>query len=141
MTDTFNLGRFIDAQAGGVYERALREIQSGRKTTHWMWFIFPQHEALGVSSTSRLYGLKSLAEATAYLDHAVLGPRLLTCAEAALNAPGDSAEAIFGYPDDLKLRSSATLFAQVSGSDSVFQKVLDRFFEGEPDPQTIQLVN
>lgn len=105
-----------------------------------MWFIFPQHEALGASATARFYGIRSLAEAQAYLEHAVLGARVRTCAEVALAAPGKSAEEIFGHPDNLKLRSSATLFAQIAGRDSVFQKVLDRFFDGKYDPRTIDLI-
>ena len=105
-----------------------------------MWYIFPQIEGLGFSSTSRRYAIKSLAEARAYLAHPVLGPRLRQCAEAALHVEGLSAREIFGAPDDMKLRSSATLFASVSPDGSVFHRVLDRFFHGEHDSRTLSLL-
>jgi uncharacterized protein (DUF1810 family) len=136
--DPYNLNRFVEAQEG-VYERALSEIRSGRKRSHWMWFIFPQYAGLGFSEISKRYAIKSLAEAEAYLNHPVLGARLLECAEAALAVEQRSAVDIFGFPDDMKLRSCATLFARVSPSGSIFVQVLDKYFEGEPDERTLQL--
>lgn len=138
--DPYLLGRFVQAQAG-VYERALREITRGRKDSHWMWFIFPQFAGLGLSSTSKLYSIRSRAEAEAYLAHPVLGPRLLECAEATLQVEGRSAREIFGSIDELKLRSCATLFAAVSPEGSVFHRLLDRYFPGEPDERTLGLLN
>ncbi len=135
--DPHDLSRFVDAQAGD-YEQALAEIRHGRKRSHWIWYIFPQIEGLGFSSMSRRYSIKSLDEARAYLDHPVLGPRLVECAEAALGVEGRSARDIFGSPDDLKLRSCATLFARVTPADSVFARLLDRFFEGKPDGKTLR---
>jgi uncharacterized protein (DUF1810 family) len=136
-TDPFNLARFVEAQTED-YARALAEVRSGHKRSHWMWYIFPQIEGLGFSSMSRRYSIKSLDEARAYLDHPVLGPRLVECAEAALGVEGRSAHDIFGSPDDLKLRSCATLFASVTPADSVFARLLDRFFEGNPDGKTLR---
>jgi uncharacterized protein (DUF1810 family) len=135
----YDLGRFVDAQRGS-YERALAEITSGRKRSHWMWYVFPQIAGLGFSATSRKYAIGSLAEAAAYLGHEVLGPRLIGCAEAALGVEGRSARDIFGSPDDLKLRSSATLFAQVSPAGSAFHRLLDKYFQGEPDEATMQIL-
>jgi uncharacterized protein (DUF1810 family) len=134
--DPYDLQRFVDAQRG-VHERVLAELAAGRKTSHWMWFVFPQIEGLGHSSMARRYALRGGDEAAAYLAHPVLGPRLVACAEAAIRAPG-SARAIFGTPDDLKLRSCATLFAKVAPEGSVFERVLARFFEGKPDPATAE---
>jgi uncharacterized protein (DUF1810 family) len=133
------LARFVAAQRGS-YEHALAEIASGRKRSHWMWYVFPQFAGLGQSATSREYAIASLAEAEAYLRHELLGPRLVACAEAALAVEGRSAREIFGSPDDLKLRSSATLFAQVSRAGSVFHRLLDKYFAGEPDEATLRLV-
>jgi uncharacterized protein (DUF1810 family) len=138
--DPFDLSRFVQAQAE-TYEHALSEIQSGRKRTHWMWYIFPQIDGLAFSSTSKYYSIKSTDEARAYLDHPVLGPRLRQCAEAALATADRSATAIFGNPDDLKLRSCATLFASISASGSVFQRVLEKFFEGVSDPKTLIILD
>lgn len=135
----YDLSRFVEAQEG-VYERALAEIRGGRKQSHWMWYIFPQLSGLGFSPTSRRYSIGSLAEAEAFLRHSVLGPRLLACAEAAAAIPGSSAHDVFGSPDDWKLRSSATLFALVSPPGSVFARLLDKYFHGEPDPKTLQLL-
>src|SRR5688572_15988742 len=135
----YHLDRFIDAQQT-VYEQALAEIRSGRKQSHWMWFVFPQFDGLGFSETSRRYAVKSLEEAAAYLAHPVLGPRLLECAEAVLDLDGRSAADIFGSPDDMKLRSSATLFAHLSPDGSVFHKLLDKYFEGLPDEETLSLI-
>jgi uncharacterized protein (DUF1810 family) len=137
--DPHDLGRFVDAQAGD-YEQALAEIRSGRKRSHWMWYVFPQIDGLGFSSMSRRYSIKSLDEARAYLEHPVLGPRLVECAEAALGVEGRSAYEIFGSPDDMKLRSSATLFASVTPADSVFARLLDKFFDGKPDGKTLELL-
>lgn len=137
--DAHELARFVAAQRGS-YEQALAEIASGRKRSHWMWYVFPQFAGLGSSTTSRKYAIASLAEARAYLRHELLGPRLVACAEAALAVEGRSAREIFGSPDDLKLRSSATLFAQVSPAGSVFHRLLDKYFSGEPDEATLRLV-
>lgn len=134
-----DLSRFVEAQQG-VYERALAEIRRGRKHSHWMWFIFPQIAGLGMSATSRLYAIRDLAEARAYLDHPVLGKRLLECAEAALGVEGRSALEIFGSIDQMKLRSCATLFARVSPAGSVFHRLLDKYFAGEPDDKTVRRV-
>ncbi len=137
--DRFNLNRFVDAQAGD-YDHALAEITRGRKRSHWMWYIFPQIDGLGFSSMSQRYAIKSVAEAKAYLDHPVLGPRLVECAEAALKVEGRTANEIFGSPDDLKLRSSATLFASVTPEDSVFARLLAKYFQDERDGKTLQLL-
>ena len=137
--DPHNLGRFVQAQEDD-YEQALCEISSGRKRSHWMWYIFPQFEGLGVSSTSKRYSIKSVAEAKAYLSHPVLGPRLVQCAEAALRVEGLSALEIFGSPDDMKLRSCATLFACVSPAGSVFHRLIDKYFQGRSDGKTLRLL-
>lgn len=137
--DPHDLSRFVRAQADD-YERALAEIKSGRKRSHWMWYIFPQIEGLGSSSMSRRYSIKSLAEARAYLDHPLLGHRLVECADVALGLKGRSAADIFGSPDDMKLKSCATLFASVSPSDSVFARLLDKYFMGERDGKTLELL-
>ncbi|HLV27287.1 MAG TPA: DUF1810 domain-containing protein [Gemmatimonadales bacterium] len=140
MTDALDLQRFLDAQDGGVYERALGEIQGGRKKTHWMWFIFPQLRGLGVSRPARLYGIASAEEARQYLEHPVLGARLRACAEAALATNASTADQMFPPPDDMKLRSCATLFAAVAEPGSVFHQVLDRFWAGEPDSRTVEML-
>jgi len=137
--DLYDLERFVQAQ-DEVYAQALAEIKSGRKRSHWMWFIFPQFEGLGSSSTSRRYSIKNLAEARAYLAHRVLGPRLVECTEAALLVQGLSAVQIFGSPDDMKLRSSATLFALVSSERSVFHRLIDKYFEGKHDDRTLRVI-
>jgi len=139
INDPHDLNRFVEAQEGD-YENALAEIRSGRKRSHWMWYVFPQFQGLGFSSTSRRYAIKSLAEARAYLNHPVLGPRLLECVEAALSIEGRSAHDIFGSPDDMKLRSCATLFAHVSPAGSVFHRLLDKYFMGQQDDKTLQLL-
>lgn len=139
--DPHDLNRFVEAQEG-VYEQALAEVRGGRKRSHWMWFIFPQIDGLGSSAMAKRYAIKSRAEAEAYLAHPVLGPRLVACAEAAAGIPGTaSALDVFGSPDDMKLRSSATLFACVSPAGSVFDRVLDRYFRGERDPATLRLLS
>jgi uncharacterized protein (DUF1810 family) len=137
--DPYHLDRFVQAQQDD-YAQALAEIRGGRKRTHWMWYVFPQLDGLGFSSTAQFYAIKSLDEARAYLEHPVLGPRLLECAEAAAGVEGRSAREIFGSPDDLKLRSCATLFAQVSPPGSVFHRALDKYYRGEPDQQTLRLL-
>ncbi len=137
--DRYGLRRFVRAQEGD-YERALSEIRSGRKRTHWMWYIFPQIDGLAFSSTAKYYAIKSIAEAKAYLDHPILGPRLRECAEAAVGVEGRSASEIFGTPDDLKLRSCATLFACVSPPGSVFDRLLAKYYRGERDGRTLQLL-
>ena len=137
--DAFNLDRFVRAQEAD-YERACAEITAGRKRSHWMWYVFPQFAGLGSSPTSQHYAIRSLDEARAYLAHPILGPRLVECASAALSVNGRSAHEIFGSPDDMKLRSSATLFALVSADDSVFHRILARFFDGKSDDMTLQLV-
>jgi uncharacterized protein (DUF1810 family) len=135
----FDLERFASAQAG-VHDRALAELRAGRKQSHWMWFVFPQLRGLGRSETSRFYGLAGLAEARAYLADPVLGPRLRAAFQAVLGAPGTAVE-VLGPVDAMKLRSSATLFLRAAPRESIFQAVLDRFFEGVPDPATDQLLD
>jgi uncharacterized protein (DUF1810 family) len=130
-----DLERFMRAQAG-VYDSALAELRAGRKRTHWMWFVFPQIAGLGSSPTAQQYAIRSLDEARAYLAHPVLGPRLTEAASAVLAVEGRSASDILGYPDDLKLRSSMTLFARAASDPGVFQQVLDRYYDG-PDPRTL----
>jgi uncharacterized protein (DUF1810 family) len=137
--DPHDLARFVEAQAGD-YETALAEIRAGRKRSHWMWYIFPQIDGLGSSSMARRYAIKSLDEARAYLDHPVLGPRLAEITEAALAVEGRSAHEIFGSPDDMKLRSCATLFARAASEGSVFSRLLDKFFDGKPDVRTLELL-
>ncbi|XVV08261.1 DUF1810 domain-containing protein [Actinoplanes sp. CA-131856] len=136
MTD---LDRFVSAQRG-VYEDALDEIKRGRKRTHWMWFVFPQLAGLGSSSTARFYAIRDLAEARDYLAHPVLGPRLVEISEAAAASPAATAEQLFGYPDDLKARSSMTLFRHADPDQPVFGAVLDRYYDGAPDPRTEELL-
>ncbi len=137
--DPFGLSRFTSAQGGG-YDRVLAELRSGQKRTHWMWYIFPQIDGLAHSTTSKHYAIKSIEEARQYLNHPVLGSRLLECAEAVLAVDGRSVSEIFGYPDDLKLKSSMTLFVCASDSGSIFVRVLDKYFHGERDPSTLQLL-
>ena len=135
--DNDPLQRFIDAQdGGGTYERALAELRAGRKTTHWMWFVFPQRAGLGQSEMSRRYAIASPAEARAYVEHPVLGPRLVACAEALLTHEDKSAPEILGEIDAVKLRSSMTLFAAAAPEQAAFERVLDRYFDGEPDEST-----
>ncbi len=133
------LERFLEAQEG-VYQSALAEIRGGRKQSHWMWFVFPQLVGLGQSSMARFYGIRDLGEAEAYLAHPVLGPRLETCSEALLHIHGKTAHDIFGTPDDLKLRSSMTLFSAVAGAGAIYSRVLDRYFGGDGDSRTLELL-
>lgn len=135
-----DLERFVRAQAQhGVYERALAELVAGTKRTHWMWFVFPQIAGLGSSPTARQYAIGDLAEARAYLAHPVLGPRLLACVSAVLAHHERSAAQIFGHPDDLKLRSSMTLFAAAADDPAPFEAVIARFYDG-PDQRTLDLI-
>jgi uncharacterized protein (DUF1810 family) len=138
-SDPYDLGRFQRAHEDD-YEQALAEIVSGRKRAHWMWYIFPQLDGLAFSSTAGRYAIKSLDEARAYLDHPILGPRLLECAEAVVRLEGRSARGIFGSPDDLKQRSCATLFACVSPPGSVFERLLTKYDQGRRDDKTLQVL-
>ena len=137
--DPYKLQRFVDAQAG-VYEAALDQIRRGRKTSHWMWFIFPQLAGLGTSPMASFYAISSTEEACAYLDHAILGPRLGACARAVALWAGSPAVEIFGRPDDLKLRSSLTLFEAVAKDAAIFTAALEAVWDGERDPQTLRLL-
>lgn len=138
--DPHDLHRFITAQEP-VYPTVLAELKSGQKRTHWMWFIFPQVAGLGFSPTSQYYAIHSLEEARQYLAHPLLGARLRECAEAVLAAEGRSASQIFGYPDDLKLKSSMTLFARAADDPhSVFVRVLDKYFHGKQDTKTLDIL-
>jgi uncharacterized protein (DUF1810 family) len=135
-----DLKSFLSAQDRD-YETALSEISAGRKRSHWMWYVFPQAKGLGFSSTSQLYGIRDLKEAHAFLQHPVLGPRLTSISQALLQLEGCSALSIFGSPDDLKLKSSMTLFAAVPECDPVFGAVLQKYFQGKTDRQTLTLLN
>jgi uncharacterized protein (DUF1810 family) len=137
--DPYHLSRFVQAQEHD-YERTVAEIKAGRKRSHWMWYVFPQFEGLGFSSTSQHYAIKTADEASAYLAHPLLGARLVKSAEALLEIDGRSALEIFGSPDDMKLRSSATLFAAVSAGGSVFDRIIDKYFDGNGDERTIALL-
>lgn len=137
--DPFNLERFVQAQ-GPVYAAVLRELQRGRKTTHWIWFIFPQLRGLGYSSTSAHFAISGREEAQQYLGHPLLGARLVECARLMLGHAGRSALEILGSPDDVKLRSSMTLFETVPGADPVFAQVLEQLFQGERDARTLKLL-
>jgi uncharacterized protein (DUF1810 family) len=141
MTD-FDLDRFVSAQdSRGTYEQALAELRRGRKASHWMWFVFPQVAGLGRSSIAQQYAVPGLDEARDYLRHPVLGPRLRECSEAVLGVGDDlSAEDVFGPVDAVKLRSSMTLFHRVDPAEQLFAAVLERFFEGRPDPRTDELL-
>jgi uncharacterized protein (DUF1810 family) len=141
MADPYGLERFVAAQnAGGTYEHALAELRRGTKTSHWMWFVFPQIAGLGQSPTSRRYAISSLDEARAYLEHPVLGPRMLECAGVVSATQGRSAAQIFGAVDARKLRSSMTLLLRASPAEPVFQRVLDRYFDGVADATTDQRI-
>ena len=137
--DRFNLARFVEAQERD-YERALSELKAGRKRSHWMWYVFPQLEGLGSSPTSRYFAVRNVEEAAAYLAHPVLGPRLVQVSEAVLQLEGRSATDVFGSPDDMKLRSSATLFAAVSPEGSVFHRIVEKYFDGRADDRTLALL-
>jgi uncharacterized protein (DUF1810 family) len=137
--DPFDLIRFVRAQEG-TYDQALSELKLGRKRSHWIWWIFPQFDGLGFSPITKRFSIKSEDEARAYLAHPILGPRLIECAEAIVSVQGKSARDILGSPDDLKLKSCATLFAQVSPLGSVFEQILEKFYSGEGDAATLRLL-
>ena len=139
MNDPFHLQRFLDAQAS-VYPLVVAELRSGQKQSHWMWFIFPQFAGLGSSAMSRRYAIRNIEEAGEYLRHPVLGPRLVECTEAVKALDRRSARQILGAPDDKKLCSSMTLFELVSGPGSVFAAALEKYFSGERDARTIEMV-
>jgi uncharacterized protein (DUF1810 family) len=136
MSDPFDLDRFVEAQRHS-YETALVELRRGRKTSHWMWFIFPQIAGLGTSSTARLFAISGLDEARAFVRHPLLGPRLGVCTRAVNQIQGRSALEIFGPPDDLKFRSCMTLFAKAAPDDPAFAQALAKYFDGQGDPLTL----
>jgi uncharacterized protein (DUF1810 family) len=136
MKDDYNLQRFVDAQTG-VYEGACAELRRGRKTGHWMWFIFPQLRGLGSSPMAEYYGITSLAEARAYLDHPLLGERLMECSRIVTLIEGQSLLDIFGSPDDMKFKSSMTLFARAVEENSIFIEAINKFCDGKFDPVTL----
>ena len=138
-SDPYDLDRFVKAQACD-FEIAFAEIKNGRKRSHWMWYVFPQFVGLGFSGISRRYAIRSIAEARAYLNHRILGSRLIQCMETLLAIEGRSAQEIFGFPDELKLKSCATLFASVSSAGSVFERLLDKYFNAERDQKTLDLL-
>lgn len=134
-----DLQRFLDAQEN-IYPDALAELKAGKKRTHWMWFIFPQVAGLGNSPMAVRYAINSREEAQAYLDHSVLGSRLRECATALIGVQGRTANEIMGFPDDLKLKSSMTLFAAISNADPLFKQVLEHYYQGEQDEKTLQIL-
>ena len=136
MNDPYRLRRFVDAQ-NGVYAQVCAELRQGRKRTHWMWFIFPQIQGLGASPMARKFAIVSLEEARAYLEHPVLGARLTECCLLVNRLEGRSIAEIFGHPDDLKFRSSITLFAQAQPDNQLFRDALEKYCDGEPDPSTL----
>lgn len=135
----YDLDRFLKGQARN-YDAALREIQSGCKSSHWMWYVFPQIQGLGYSSTAQYYAIRDLGEAKAYLQHPVLRERLLEISNALLSLDSHNASAVFGWPDDLKLRSCMTLFAEAEPECDVFQRVLDQYFNGRKDESTLSIL-
>ena len=139
MTDIYNLQRFLEVQ-GQVYDAVLDELQAGRKSSHWMWYIFPQITGLGHSRTAQTFAIVSLEEAKAYLLHPILSPRLRECTQLVLNAEGHSAEQIFGYPDNLKFRSCLTLFMTATTDNKVFKDALLKYFDGKPDELTLDIL-
>ncbi len=139
MTDQYNLKRFIDAQES-KFQNALNEIKNGRKQSHWMWFIFPQIAGLGYSETSKFYAIKDTVEASLYLEHFVLGSRLIEISEALIKIEGKTANQIFGSPDDLKLKSCMTLFSSIQNTNSIFKTVLKKYFNGTKDLKTLQII-
>jgi len=136
MSDPYNLQRFVEAQ-NPVYAKVCSELHEGRKRSHWMWFVFPQIVGLGSSPLARKFAISSLAEAAAYLVHPILGPRLAECTKLVNLVEGRSVAEIFGHPDDLKFRSSMTLFARARQDNQVFVAALQKYFKGEPDPATL----
>ena len=139
MTATYNLHRFLDAQER-VYDTILNELRAGRKSSHWIWFIFPQIAGLGHSSMAQRFAIGSLDEAKAYLQHPVLGTRLRECTQLVLDVDGRSAEEIFGYPDHLKFRSCMTLFLTAATDNALFKNALLKYFDGKPDQLTLDLL-
>lgn len=139
MHEDFDLDRFVDAQRA-VYGRAMEELRAGRKTSHWMWFMFPQLQGLGRSEMAQRFAISCTAEARAYLQHGLLGRRLECCVTTLLDHQDKTAHQIFGSPDDLKLRSSLTLFAAMSSDSSVYQKALAQFFDDKPDEKTLEML-
>jgi uncharacterized protein (DUF1810 family) len=137
--DEFNLDRFIEAQASS-YEAAMFELSLGKKTGHWMWYIFPQIDGLGSTDVTKLYSIKSLKEASAYLEHPILGQRLIESCEILLNLDAPSISNVMGFPDDLKLRSSMTLFEYISKPDSIFKKVLTQYFDDNFDDASLEIL-
>jgi uncharacterized protein (DUF1810 family) len=138
--DPFDLQRFVDAQ-DRVYDTVLAELRAGEKRSHWIWFVFPQLRGLGHSATASRYGISELEEARAYLAHPVLGPRLRECTRLVAGIDGQSADDIFGWPDNLKVRSSMTLFARAADENAEFRAVLDKFYDGADDPATVELLS
>ena len=139
-TDPFNLQRFLDAQVR-CYEEVRRELRAGCKSSHWMWFIFPQWIGLGQTPTANFYAIASRREAAGYLTHPILGRRLIECTGLVNTVGGRTVEQIFGYPDDLKFRSSMTLFANVAPDNAIFLKALEKYFDGKSDQRTLDLLN
>jgi len=139
MNSQYNLNRFIEAQ-DNIYEQVLEELSNGKKYRHWMWFIFPQIMGLGRSPTAKLYSIKNKEEAILYLENHILGKRIKECSELLLNIENKTASQIFDFPDNLKLQSSMTLFAYISNKNSVFHCVLDKYFNGNMDQNTLNLL-
>ena len=138
-SDPFDLQRFLSAQEGRI-DDALRELRTGQKTSHWIWFVFPQFDGLGHSGMARRYAIRSLTEASAYLQHPLLGARLLACTLAVNSVAGRSAHQILGSPDDMKFRSSMTLFESVPGADAAFSAALEKYYAGQRDVATLRLL-
>ena len=139
MNDPYDLKRFVKAQ-DPVLDQVCAELRAGRKRTHWMWFIFPQLKGLGHSQTARKFAISSRQEAEAYLKHPILAPRLRNCTQLVIEVEGRSIEQIFGYPDDLKFHSSMTLFAEATAGNQIFKDALRKYFDGELDPLTVELL-
>ncbi|MBS0155528.1 MAG: DUF1810 domain-containing protein [Nitrospira sp.] len=139
MSDTYSLARFLTAQTP-IYDTVLAELRTGRKSSHWIWFIFPQIAGLGHSAMAQQFAIASLNEAKAYLQHPILGPRLRACTQLVLNVEGCSAEEIFGYPDNLKFRSCMTLFLIATTDNTLFKNALHKYFDGKPDQLTLDIL-
>lgn len=138
MTDVYQLQRFVSKQ-DPVYQRVLQELRNGRKTTHWMWFVFPQLDGLGQSAMAKEFSIKSKNEARAYLDHALLGERLRECTHHVLSIDERTAQQIFGYPDYLKFQSCMTLFASIAATGNLFEQALAKYYDGQWDKHTVTL--
>jgi uncharacterized protein (DUF1810 family) len=138
--DQYELNRFIAAQLD-IYAQVISELKSGHKQSHWMWFIFPQIQGLGSSRTAKHYAIRDLQEANEYLSHPIPGLRLIECSEIILNIKGLTASNIFGYPDDVKLKSSMTLFAAIENTNPIFEQVLDKYFDGSKDNKTLEILD